>query len=119
MNACTDNKVFEIVKSFHFWATRQLIAADGTTKEMYGAGWKGRVRCKGPSGLLENDMLVPFGEINTVIAKLHEKDLNTVLNTTQPTVEYVAAWILDQVPFAVEVELAISGDHLVVVSHQQ
>ena len=110
-------KLFTLEKDFKFDSAHLLEGHPGKCANLHGHTWSGKVICKGPANLLKEGMLVDFGDIKAVIAHLDHVNLNIELRLDRPTAEVIAAWILDKVPYAVEVHLNESPGSKVIVTH--
>jgi len=110
-------KVFTLVKEFKFDSAHCLEGHPGKCANLHGHTWFGKVVCRGPANLLKDGMLVDFGDIKKIINALDHCYLNEVLQTDRPTAELLGAWLLDKVPYAVEVHLNESPGSMVIVRH--
>ena len=112
-------KTFTLRKDFSFDSAHVLKGDEGHCGQIHGHTWTGTVVCQGNSNQLEDGILTDFREIKRIIKQLDHCILNEVLACERPTAEYIAAWILEQIPFAVEVILNESPGSQVRVTHQK
>ncbi len=110
-------KLFTLEKDFKFDSAHLLEGHPGKCANLHGHTWTGKVICKGPANLLKDGMLVDFGDIKKALERLDHSYLNKSLEITRPTAEVIGAWILDNVPYAVEVHLNESPGSKVIVTH--
>jgi len=111
-----NNKKFQLVKDFKFDSAHHLKGYLGQCSNVHGHTWTGKVYCEGSSDMLENNMLTDFSVIKSMIATLDHTDLNVMLDTDMPTAELIAAYILENIPYAVRVDLYESPGSKVTVT---
>lgn len=80
---------------------------------LYQAGvpWTVQITCEGSSNLLQGELLISFGEI-------HDR-VNTVCSTQKKPflMAALAARILDEIPYAICVEIWDDSDNKITVKH--
>lgn len=94
--------LYRLSKKFRFEASHQLMNHDGICARLHGHSYNGEIVVQGlnlnetgPQG----NMLVDFSELKNICTKIEQKldhrHLNDVLETSMPTAEFIAKWIVD------------------------
>ena len=106
-------------KDFSFDAAHYLPKHPGKCREMHGHTWTGTITCAGNSDLLQDGILVDFGKIKEVVKQLDHTTLNKLpqFKHAPPTAENIAAWLLQEIPYAIQVDLNETPGNKVIVTH--
>lgn len=91
----------ELVVDHHFEAAHRLPGYKGKCIRLHGHSYRVKVKCSGPIG--EAGVVTDFSKIKATIDRLDHRYLNDFMNL--PTAENTAQWLLERIPFAVEVRV--------------
>lgn len=91
----------ELVVNYHFEAAHRLPGHKSKCIRLHGHSYRVRATCKGP--IREAGVVTDFGKIKATIDRLDHRYLNDFMY--HPTAENTAQWLLDRIPFAIEVRV--------------
>jgi 6-pyruvoyltetrahydropterin/6-carboxytetrahydropterin synthase len=92
--------MYSVVKRFKFDAAHRLEDYDGKCYQLHGHTWYVEVEVSGER-LSETNILIDFGDLkriieDKVITYLDHTNLNVSISEDNPTAEFIAKWIYDE-----------------------